>query len=196
MVLQRDHRHRIKLLTLWIAAWGAGAVAQSRPIDTRNSVLTVHVSKAGVLSALGHDHEVSAPIERGTVNLTTRQVQLYANAAALRVRDPEVSNKDRAEIQSTMTGPEVLDAAREPTIAFRSTSVEPVSAGAWRVTGDLTLHGQTHPVTVDVRENAGHYVGTSHFRQSEFGIKPIKLAGGAVRVKDEIRVAFDIQLAR
>lgn len=46
-----------------------------------------------------------------------------------------------------------------------------------------------------VRENAGHYVGTVRFKQSEFGIKPVSFAGGTVRVRDEVRVSFDILLA-
>jgi len=51
-------------------------------------------------------------------------------------------------------------------------------------------------VTVDVREAAGHFMGTARLRQSDFGITPIKVAGGAIRVKDEIQLEFDIQLAR
>jgi polyisoprenoid-binding protein YceI len=64
------------------------------------------------------------------------------------------------------------------------------------VNGSLTLHGQTRPVVVTVRETAGHFTGVSRLKQSDFGIAPIKVAGGAVRVKDEIQIEFDIQLAR
>ena len=58
------------------------------------------------------------------------------------------------------------------------------------------LHGATRPVTVNVIEKAGHYTGHAVLRQTEFGMKPLKVAGGAVRVKDEVRIEFDIQLAR
>jgi hypothetical protein len=51
-------------------------------------------------------------------------------------------------------------------------------------------------VTVEVREVEGRYVGTCRFKQTDFGIKPVKVGGGTIRVKDEIRVEFDIQLAR
>ena len=73
---------------------------------------------------------------------------------------------------------------------------EPAGAGSWSVHGELTLHGQTRPVAVEVREKSGHYVGTARLKQTDFGIKPIKIAGGTVRVKDEVRIDFDIQLAR
>jgi len=176
--------------------WTAAASAQPRPIDTANSVMTVRVYKSGLLSALGHNHEISAPIAGGTVDVTARQVELHAKASALQVRDPEASAKDRGEIQSTMVGPDVLDAGHHPDIAFKSTGAEPMGTGSWKVHGTLTLRGQTRDVTLDVREANGHYVGTARLKQTDLGIKPVKVAGGTIRVKDEIQIEFDIQLAR
>ena len=43
-------------------------------------------------------------------------------------------------------------------IVFRSTAAEPAGAGAWTVPGELSLHGQTPRITVQVRERDGHYV--------------------------------------
>ncbi|MBZ5626586.1 MAG: YceI family protein [Acidobacteriia bacterium] len=186
------------MLAVWAAtlAWTVPASAQQRAIDTGKSVMTVRVYKAGLLSALGHDHEIAAPIAGGAVDTTARQVELHSKAGALQVQDPGVSDKDRAEIQRTMLGPQVLDAERHPEIVFRSTGVEPMGAGSWKVQGNLTLHGRTSAVTVIVREMDGHYVGTSRFKQTDFGITPVKVAGGTIRVKDEVRIEFDIQLAR
>ena len=93
-----------------IILWGAGLAlaaassAQPHAIDAGKSVMTVRAYKAGLLSALGHDHEISAPIARGTVDTTAHVVKLDAKASALQVRDPGVSEKDRAEIQTTMLG--------------------------------------------------------------------------------------------
>jgi polyisoprenoid-binding protein YceI len=95
-----------------------------------------------------------------------------------------------------MLGSEVLDAERYPDIVFKSSSADPAGAGAWTVHGTLTLHGNTRPVSIEVRESDGHYIGTARLKQTDFGIKPIRLAGGAVRVKDEVLVQFDLQLAR
>ena len=47
-----------------------------------------------------------------------------------------------------------------------------------------------------MRETGGHYVGSARFKQTEFDIKPVKVARGSIRVKDEVRIEFDIQLAR
>jgi polyisoprenoid-binding protein YceI len=181
-------------MAVWAACCGLTS-AQPRAIDTAKSVLTVRVYKAGLFSALGHNHEISAPVSGGSVDVTARQVQLSAQSHTLKVLDPGISEKDRSEIQSTMLGADVLDAASHPEIVFRSTSAEPAGAGAWKVHGNLTLHGQTRTVDVDVREDGGHYVGTSSFKQTQFGIRPVKVAGGTIRVKDEVRIEFNIQLA-
>jgi polyisoprenoid-binding protein YceI len=168
--------------------------AQQREIDKARSTMTVRVAKTGMLSALGHDHEISAPIGSGVVDTAVGQVDLHVHAAALRVADPNGSEKDRQEIQKNMVGPEVLDADRYPEISFRSKSAEKSGAG-WTVAGELTLHGQTRPITLQVTERDGHFVGSARLRQSEYGMKPIKVAGGTVRVKDEIRIDFDIRLS-
>ena len=171
----------------------SAAYAQPRAIDTKKSTMTVRVYKSGVFSTFGHDHEISAPIASGSVDAAAHGVELHVHAAALRVRDPGTSEKDRAQIQKTMDS-EVLDLEHHPDIEFRATSAESSGSGTWTVRGDLTLHGQTRPVTVEVREENGRYLGSARFRQSEFGIEPVKIAGGTIKVKDEVRIEFDIQL--
>jgi polyisoprenoid-binding protein YceI len=112
----------------------------------------------------------------------------------MKVQDAKVSDKDRETIQATMLGPDVLDAKTYPEIVFASTSAEPDGAGAWKVAGNLTLHGTTRPVSLVVRESGGRYTGTCRLQLTDFGIKPVKVAGGTVRVKNEISVEFDVQL--
>jgi polyisoprenoid-binding protein YceI len=179
-----------------LLTWTCTAVAQPRSIDVENSGMTVRVSKAGLFSAFGHDHEIAAPITGGIADIQGRRVELRVNASMLRVRDADASDKDRQEIQKTMLGPEVLDVERYPQIVFRSAAVETAGAGSWTVPGELALHGQTRRITVQVREQDGHYVGTVPLKQSDFGIKPVKAAGGTVTVKDEVRIEFDIRLAQ
>ncbi|HEY4359811.1 MAG TPA: YceI family protein [Bryobacteraceae bacterium] len=168
--------------------------AQAKPIDTEKSTMTVRVSKAGAFSAFGHDHDIAALLSGGTVDLSAHRVELRVDAKALRVQDRGSSEKDRADVQKTMLGPEVLDAERYPQIVFRSTSAESTGAGAWRVHGSLTLHGTSQPIDVEVLEKDGQYTGHAVLKQTDFGIKPVKVGGGAVRVKDEVRIEFDIRL--
>jgi len=189
-------RNRLVILAFSSLAWTAAASAQPHAIDTAKSVMTVHVSKGGAFSAFGHNHEIAAPIKGGKADTTAHSIELSVDAAALRVRDPDASEKDRAEVQKTMLGPEVLDSERYREIVFRSTSAKPAGPGSWLVSGTLTLHGQTRPVAVKVTERGGHYVGQALIRQTEFGITPIKVGGGAVKVKDEVRIEFNVELAK
>jgi polyisoprenoid-binding protein YceI len=152
------------------------------------------VFKAGAFSAFGHDHEIAALLSAGTVDVATHRVELHVDAKGLRVNDPKVTDKDRAEIQATMLGPQVLDVARYPEIVFRSTSADSAGAGVWKLHGNLTLHGTSQPVDVDVTEQSGKYTGQAVLKQTGFGITPVKVAGGAVRVKDEVRIEFDIRV--
>jgi hypothetical protein len=169
--------------------------AQSRAMDSGHSVLRIRVFKSGLFSGFAHNHEIEAPIAEGSVNLSAApSVELRVDARKLRVLDPEVSTNDRADIQKTMDGPQVLDSIRFPEISFRSTAVESKGDERWTVHGNLNLHGKTSPVAVDVMLKDGHYKGSARLKQREFGITPISLAGGTVKVKDEVVVEFDIVL--
>jgi polyisoprenoid-binding protein YceI len=63
------------------------------------------------------------------------------------------------------------------------------------VRGELEMHGQTQPVSLTVVREQGRYKGSTSLKQSDFGITPISIAGGTVKVKDEIKIDFDIATA-
>ena len=169
--------------------------AQDYSIDTARSHLKLRVFKSGLLSAFAHNHEIEAPITAGMVHLSgDPSVVLKVHARELRVLDPEVSAKERADVQRTMESPEVLDVRRFPEISFQSTAVQKKDDRHWAVRGKLALHGQTAPVEVDVVLKDGYYEGSTQLRQHDFGMVPVSIAGGTVKVKDEVRVDFRIVL--
>ncbi len=173
---------------------GAGPVAaQERAIDLQRSSITVRVSKSGFFKAFADDHTIEAPIAEGALSdAATPQVHVVIDARRMRVLDPSLSANDRAQVQTRMLGPDVLDADRFPQITFHSASVVPLDADHWLVHGDLELHGRVHSVMVKVVHEDGHYKGMARVKQTDFGITPISLAGGTVKVKDEIALDFDI----
>ena len=93
-----------------------------------------------------------------------------------------------------MLGPEVLNVSHFPEIHFRSTGVEPNGADHWIVHGNLDLHGQSQPISFEVALKDGLYQGAAALKQTGFGITPVKVAGGTVKVKDEVKIAFSIAL--
>jgi polyisoprenoid-binding protein YceI len=171
-----------------------GVSAQQHNIDTQKSTLTIHVGKTGAFSALGHEHEVRAPIHSGTADTGSHPaVEVHVDAQALRVIDKDDSEKNRAEVQKTMLGLEVLDSEHHQEIVFKSTGAEPTGQGRWTLRGNLTLRGQTRPVTVQVTLKDGRYTGETTVKQTDFGIKPPGKAG--VKATDEVRIEFDVRLA-
>ena len=170
-----------------------GVSAQQHKIDTQKSTLTIHVGKTGVFSGLGHDHEVRAPIQSGTEDTGSHAaVEIHVDARELRVIDKDASEKERAEVQKTMLGPEVLDSDAHREIVFKSTAADSTGQGQWTLHGNLTLRGQTRPVIVRVTLRDGRYIGETTVKQTDFGITPPGKAG--VRAKDEVKIQFDVRL--
>lgn len=186
--------HRSAVVVLVAAVVMSTALrADTRSIEIEQSTLTVYVYKSGLFSAFADNHIIKAPIASGQItDGETPAVSLTVHAPDLRVLDPGLSASRRAEVQARMIGSEVLDAARFTDITFVSTAVTPGGSERWQVTGRLTLHGQMRPIAFPVTKMNGRYRGEVKLKQRDFGIEPITVAGGAVKVKDEIVVQFDI----
>lgn len=186
----------LALGSLCLSQRAAGS-SDAREIDGPHSTLTVHVYKSGFLSAFGHNHEIQAPIQSGQVRESDApSVELRVDARNLRVLDPEVSSGTRAQIQETMLGTQVLDANRFPEIWFQSTGVEPKGPEHWIVHGNLALHGRNRPMAVEVALKDVCYRGSTTLKQTDFGMTPVTVAGGTVKVKDEVKIEFEIVLMK
>ncbi|SRR5258708_6097593 len=184
------------MLGVWLTRLAA-APSDAREVDGPHSTMTVHVYKSGFLSAFGHNHEIQAPIQSGQVKESgDPSVELRVDARKLRVLDPEASDSTRAQIQETMLGTQVLDADHFPEIRFQSTEVEPKGPDHWIVHGNLALHSKNHPIAVEVTLKGERYRGSASLKQTDFGITPVTVAGGTVKVKDEVKVEFDIALMK
>src|SRR6202034_4705729 len=108
---------------------------------------------------------------------------LRVDSRKMRVLDPDISVEKRTEIQHTMEGTAVLDVAHFPEISYRSTRITKTGDAHWEVRGNLNLHGKNQLVVVVVSLEAGHYRGSASFKQSNFGLNPICIAGEPLRSK-------------
>ena len=200
-------RWAVLLLTLSVLS---GIVAQARTnvpyaVDSEKSKLQIHVYKEGLFKAFGHDHLISASKISGRVMfnqemLEDSSVDLAVQASSLSVIDPGESEKDRRQVQNTMAGNDVLDEERFPDIRFTSTHVKQVNKtnDGWEVTleGLLSLHGVEKPISLPLRVSAKNgelrAEGDTSLLQTDFGITPIKVGGGSVKVKNKVRIRFDL----
>jgi polyisoprenoid-binding protein YceI len=171
--------------------------AESHPIDAERSTLTVFAYKSGLFSAFADDHVIRAPIASGSMATDPPlAVEVSVRSATLTVLDPKLSTDKRADVQTRMLSPEVLDSVKYPNITFTSTAIESAGPDRWTVTGRLSIHGETRSTTFAVARQGGRYRGTLAVSQRDFGIQPISIAGGAVKVKDELKVELDIVAQR
>src|SRR5262249_32144456 len=156
-------------------------------IDLQRSTITVHTFKAGLFSAAGHEHFISAPISSGSYNDSSPfRADFSVKAARMKVKpDPKVSAKDEAMIQQDMQEM-TLESAKYPDIVFKSSQITQTGDRQWNLEGSLTLHGTTKPVRAAVKRTGDAYTGLAKIKQTDFGIKPITVAGGLIKVKDEI----------
>ncbi len=179
-------RSVLSIIAAMVMICAVSAGAQQR------SQITIHVGKTGMFSGFGHTHTVVAPIHSAVINTGAPAAEIVVNAREMRVTDTEVSDSDRAKIQSTMLGPEVLDAEKFPEIKFRSSHIDQTSPQHYRVAGTLSLHGVTKELAFDVSNTGDHFHGATKLNQTDFGIKPVSAGGGTVKVKDQLELEFDV----
>jgi polyisoprenoid-binding protein YceI len=182
----------LKLGAAFLAV-AAMAAAQDTAIDVQRSTITIHVGKAGLLSAAGHDHTINAPLSSGTIRESPApHVEFTVETAKMTVKpDPKVDAKTQAEIQKDLEEM-TLETRKFPEITFRSLRIEKLAEGQWKVEGDLSLHGVTKPVSLTVKRTGDSYTARTVLKQTNFGIKPISVAGGVIKVKDEVEIDFQI----
>jgi polyisoprenoid-binding protein YceI len=197
-------RSCLAFLTAFLLCASAQARATRYVLDPAGSRFVIHVGKGGLFGFAGHEHEVLVGAFEGTVLADTEQIarsslELTFEAAGLRVTGKGEPSKDVPKVQEAMVGPQCLDVDRYPAIRFVSKTVTGTRASQSRydleIRGDLTLHGVTRTVSVPVRVDfEGDRVtasGRTVLRQTDFGIKPITVAG-VVKVKDELALEWTL----
>jgi polyisoprenoid-binding protein YceI len=172
-------------------------------IETKGSTFTVKAFAAGLLSALGHNPTIALPDFEGEIFLNSATVEqsslrIVIHSASLSVTD-DISERDREEINRRMHA-EVLESNSFPDIVyecFRGSASQIGEGQYWvALNGDLTLHGvkRSQPVSahVTVNDNTLRAAGEFSVRQSDYEIRPVSALGGAVKLKDELKLSFDI----
>src|SRR5580698_7494502 len=108
--------------------------AQQKAIDTQRSTITIHVGKSGLFSAAAHDHTINAPVSSGTIlESGTPHIEFRVETAKMTVKpDSKIDAKDQATIQTHMEEM-TLETKKYPEIAFRSSRIERIAGGQWKV---------------------------------------------------------------
>jgi polyisoprenoid-binding protein YceI len=172
-------------------------------IDRVASRFTVQAFATGMLSSFGHNPTIAIRDFDGELGFIPKSydkayLQMTLSTTTLDVLD-EMKRDDLQKLEQMMNG-QILDVEHFPTAKFESKDIAvqkpsngPLTA---HINGELCFHGVTHSQVLDARiVDMGTMLrisGEFSIRQSDYGIKPVSFAGGALRLKDELKFKFEL----
>lgn len=161
-------------------------------LDPDHATLLFKVDHLGISQFVGRFNAFTASLDFDPKAPDAARVDADVDIASLDINHPEFAK--------TLLGPQWFDADQFPTASFRTTSVEVVNGDSARVTGDLTLHGVTRPLTLDAGFRGGltdpingkytiGFIAVGSFDRTAFGIN--RYAGPVGKIVDlEIHAEF------
>ena len=185
-----------------------GRVYQIVPED---SLLTLLVFRGGALARAGHNHVIASHTLTGSAWVPAdperASFEIHVPVADLTIDEPklralegqefsaEVPDSAREGTKKNMLSEPLLDGAHFPEVVLRSGNMERGAEGMLAQVS-VSLRGQTRTIAVPVRyEISGNEVraqGQLALKQTDLGLTPFSLLGGALRVEDEMTVKFSL----
>lgn len=166
--------------------------------DERSATCRLFTEKEGLLSAVAHDLELS--VTRFSIEREGEQaVRASFDARSLRVlhalrsgvaAPSLLSAADLRKIEDNIVN-DVLEARRFPEISLVSRRVTR-SSGGYVIEGDLTLHGKTRALRINVVREGQKLVAEHTLSQPDYGIRPYSAMLGALRIKPDVRVVIHV----
>ncbi|MBT9472229.1 MAG: YceI family protein [Pseudomonadota bacterium] len=174
-------------------------------IDENHASVTFRVSHLGMSRYTARFTDIEADLQFDPANPAAMSV-----SATIDPRSIETDfHGDKPDFDAELAGPSWLDSAKFPKITFKSTKVDVTGPATAKVTGDLTLHGVTRPVTLETTFNGGSKpsamdpgsrIGFSAhgvLKRSEFGVSyGVPAPGSNFGVGDEVEVMIEAEFTQ
>ena len=179
----------------------ASAIAQTTTwsIDPNHSTAQFTVRHLGISNVSGNFTKVTGTVQFNDKDITQSQVNAVIDAASVDTRVPD-RDKD-------LRSPNFLDVEKYPTLEFKSKRIVN-SGGKLQIMGDLTLHGTTREVTLDVdgptpeltdpwgNFRRGFSASTTINRKDYGLVWSHNLASGEAVVGDNVKIQIDVEIVR
>jgi polyisoprenoid-binding protein YceI len=166
-------------------------------LGPENATLQVKTERRGGAAMAGHDLTIDVTSWEGTLEVGEDSerfsLDLRVDPRSLQVREgtggvQALGEDDKAEIEQTIED-EVLGAEA---IEFHSAEVDPLDGGRLRISGELTMNGNTHPLDFVLSVSPeGQVSGRATVTQSDWGIEPYSGLFGTLKVRDEVEVVAE-----
>jgi polyisoprenoid-binding protein YceI len=184
---------------LLIAAISCSAQVTTWQIDPAHSAAQFSVRHMMISTVRGEFQKMTGTVQLDDKDITKSSVEVTIDTTTV---DTRVPNRD-ADLKS----PNFLDVAQFPTMTFKSKSVSKAGEGHLKVVGDLTLHGVTREVVLDVEgpspaikmgNNLRRGVSaTTKINRKDFGINWSRtLDGGGMVVSEEVNITLDVEFTQ
>ena len=172
----------------------AAAQVQTWQIDPNHTAAQFSVRHMGISTVRGAFTKVSGSAQYDPSNVSKTSVDATIDASSV---DTRVSMRDE-----DLRSPNYFDVAKYPTITFKSKSVQAAGEGKLKIVGDLTIHGVTKEVTLDVDGPSAPVTdpkGNSHVGASAsttVNRKDFGVGGSSNVVGEDITITIDVELVR
>jgi len=183
------------------------ALKQGKPVfrvDSRESFVVIEVRRSGSLARLGHDHVVASHDLTGYVAPDEGRADLYVALARMQVDEPALraeagfdTQPSESDIEGTRANmlEKVLEAEKFPFALIRVSGAKAKEKKTTLAVA-ITLHGSTRtlqvPAEIEADAEKMSVTGRLSFDQTDFGITPYSLLGGAIAVQNRIDLRFRI----
>ena len=141
---------------------------------------------------------------KGTIEYDGKSVESVKADISIDVSGIDTGNASRDKDLKSAEG--LFEIAKYPTVTFTSKRVIPGGAGSFKLVGDLTIHGVTREVTLDVegpsaplKQGAMLRVGasaTTTVNRKDFGLSYSRMVEAAPVVSDEVKITIDVEATR
>jgi len=178
----------------------AAAATSQWQIDAHHSAAQFAVKHLMISTVRGEFHGVTGTINWDDQDITKSTVDVTIDATSVDTREPDRDKDLKSE--------NFFDVAKYPTMTFKSKKIVQAGAGKLKVTGDLTMHGVTKEVTLDIegptppiKDPWGNtrvaLNATTTVNRQDFGVKWNKtMDGGGVVVSDNVNITIDAELVQ
>ena len=178
----------------------AAAAASTWQLDPNHSSAQFAVRHLGLSTVRGAFTKVNGTIQFDDKDITKSSVDVTIEAASL---DTRVEGRDK-----DLRGDHFFEVEKYPTLTFKSTKVEQVEVGKLKVTGDLTIHGVTKQVVLDVEgptaavkdpwgNQRAAASATTKINRQDFGVKwNAKMDNGGWVLGDDVAITIDVEMVQ
>jgi polyisoprenoid-binding protein YceI len=167
-------------------------------LDASHSQVGFAVKHLVISNVRGEFKKYEGKVVLDDADVTRSTVEAVIDVNSL---DTGVADRD-----GHLKSPDFLDVAKHPSITFKSTKIAKAGKDGLKVTGDLTLHGVTKPVALDVTttpevkgmfgESRRGFSATTKISRKDYGLTWNKLVEAGPAVGDEITIALDLEVVK